>query len=228
MTAMALLEIWIFSELVNKARVVEDCAKKVALARELEEVVALFADYRVTWQGIALVGGIRIWCDTGASQSFIAFDEAVELGLRISDLAFDLHVHTPSLTVVTRLGCRKIPFKIEDRSFVHDLIWLLMRERGAIVAKGYYLNSVMVNCSSEECQCYMLLAANVSGDEQRLDQIFVVRKFPEVFPEDIPEFPPQREIEFVVDLVSGAEPVSIALYKMNLIELAELKIQLDE
>ncbi|XP_057760598.1 uncharacterized protein LOC130980975 [Arachis stenosperma] len=180
--------------------------------------------------------------DTRASHSFIAFDKATELGLRISDLAFNLHVHTPSQTVVTRLSCRQIPFKIEDRSFVHDLFYLLMLglemilgfdwlsknrvlldcfERsihfmlegkgGVVVAEGSYLNSVMVKCSGKECQFYILLATNALGDEQKLDRISVVREFSEVFSEDIPKFSPQREIEFVIDLVPGARPVSITL-----------------
>ncbi|XP_072071794.1 uncharacterized protein [Arachis hypogaea] len=98
-------------------------------------------------------------------------------------------------------------------------------ENGAVVATGYYLNSVMVHYSGEECQDYILLAANALGDAQNLDQIPVVRDFPEVFPEDIPEFPPQREIEFTIELVPGARPVSIAPYRMAPIELAELKTQ---
>ncbi|XP_016195643.1 uncharacterized protein LOC107636661 [Arachis ipaensis] len=101
-------------------------------------------------------------------------------------------------------------------------------ENGAVVATGYYLNSVMVYCSGKECQGYILFAANALGDAQNLDQIPVVKDFPEVFPEDIPEFPPQRKIEFVIELVLGARPVSIAPYRMTLIELAKLKTQLKE
>ncbi|XP_015950033.1 uncharacterized protein LOC107474899 [Arachis duranensis] len=101
-------------------------------------------------------------------------------------------------------------------------------EGGAVVAEGYYLNSVMVNCSGEECQGYILLAVNALGDEQKLDHIPIVRDFPEVFPEDIPKFQPQREIEFVIDLVPGAGSVSVAPYRMATIELAELKSQLEE
>ncbi|XP_020964347.1 uncharacterized protein LOC110265629 [Arachis ipaensis] len=132
--------------------------------------------------------------DTGASHSFITFDKVEELGLKISELAFDLYVHTPYQTVVTRSGCRQISFKIGDRKFVHDLICLPMfmpeGERGAVVAECYYLNSVLVNYSEKECQGYILLAANALGDEQKLDRIPVVRDFPKVFPEDIPEFLP--------------------------------------
>ncbi|XP_072076571.1 uncharacterized protein [Arachis hypogaea] len=92
-------------------------------------------------------------------------------------------------------------------------------ENKAVVATGYYLNSVMVHYSGEECHGYILLAANALGDAQKLDQIPVVKDFPEVFPEDIPEFPPQRKIEFAIELVSGAGPVSIEPYRMAPTEL---------
>ncbi|XP_016166031.1 uncharacterized protein LOC107608808 [Arachis ipaensis] len=153
------------------------------------------------------------WYDTGALHSFISFAKVEELGLKVSELAFELHVHTPHQAVVTRSGCRQ---------FIPEV------ENGAVIAKGYYLNSVMGYCSGEECQCYILLVANALGDAQNLDQILVVRDFPKVFLEDIPEFPPHREIEFTIELVLGAGPVSIAPYRMAPIELAELKAQLEE
>jgi len=49
-----------------------------------------------------------------------------------------------------------------------------------------------------------------------------------VFPEDVPGLPPSREIEFSIDLVPGAGPMSIAPYRMNLIELVELKKNIEE
>ena len=51
----------------------------------------------------------------------------------------------------------------------------------------------------------------------------IVREFLEVFPEDISDLPPKREIEFSIDLVPGDGPISIAPYRMSPIELAELK-----
>ncbi|XP_072074016.1 uncharacterized protein [Arachis hypogaea] len=98
-------------------------------------------------------------------------------------------------------------------------------ENGAVVSTWYYLNSVIVHCSGEECQGYIMFVANALGDAQNLDHIPVVRDFLEVFPEDIPEFPPQREFEFSIELVPRAGPMSIAPYRMAPIELAELKTQ---
>jgi len=56
----------------------------------------------------------------------------------------------------------------------------------------------------------------------------VVQEFMDVFPDEIPELPPKREIEFVIDLIPGADPVSISPYRMAPTELAELKKQLED
>jgi len=53
--------------------------------------------------------------------------------------------------------------------------------------------------------------------------MFVVQEFKDVFPNEIPGLPPKREIEFAIDLIPGAGPVSISPYRMAPAELAELK-----
>jgi hypothetical protein len=47
-----------------------------------------------------------------------------------------------------------------------------------------------------------------------------------VFPDDLPRMPPERAIEFKIELQPGTAPISKALYKMSPVELKELKIQL--
>ncbi|KAA0055519.1 ty3-gypsy retrotransposon protein [Cucumis melo var. makuwa] len=56
----------------------------------------------------------------------------------------------------------------------------------------------------------------------------VVRDYPDVFPEELPELPPHREIEFAIELEPGTVPISRASYRMALAELKELKVQLQE
>jgi hypothetical protein len=51
----------------------------------------------------------------------------------------------------------------------------------------------------------------------------VVKEFPDVFFEDLPGLPPDREIEFSIDLLLGTTPISKAPYRMALVELEELK-----
>ena len=61
-----------------------------------------------------------------------------------------------------------------------------------------------------------------------MDEILVVMEFLDVFPDDIVELPPDREVEFTIDLIPGTEPISIPPYRMAPIELRELKAQLEE
>ena len=56
----------------------------------------------------------------------------------------------------------------------------------------------------------------------------LLREYVDVFPDEIPGMPPQRDIDFRIDLVPGAEPISRAPYRMTTQELSELKLQLEE
>jgi hypothetical protein len=62
--------------------------------------------------------------------------------------------------------------------------------------------------------------------ERRLEDIHVVQEFPDVFPDDLSGMPPERAIEFKIELQPGTTPISKAPYKMSREELVELKIQL--
>eukprot|EP00253_Pinus_taeda_P011096 PITA_11096 len=60
------------------------------------------------------------------------------------------------------------------------------------------------------------------------DNIPIIREFADVFPEEIPGLPPKRNIDFTIELIPGAAPVSRAPYRMSVPELTELKMQLQE
>jgi hypothetical protein len=61
-----------------------------------------------------------------------------------------------------------------------------------------------------------------------LEDVQVVHEFSDVFPEDLPGMPPERAIEFKIELQPGMAPIAKALYKMSPLELEELKVQLHE
>ncbi|GKC14060.1 putative reverse transcriptase domain-containing protein [Tanacetum coccineum] len=64
------------------------------------------------------------------------------------------------------------------------------------------------------------------SDEKRLEDIPVVREFPEVFPEDLPGLPPVRQVEFQIDLIPRATLVAQAPYRLAPSEMQELSNQL--
>ncbi|GJY26917.1 putative reverse transcriptase domain-containing protein [Tanacetum coccineum] len=64
--------------------------------------------------------------------------------------------------------------------------------------------------------------------EKRLEDIPVVKEFPDVFPEDLPGLPPVRQVEFQIDLIPGAAPVARTPYRLAPSEMQELSNQLQE
>lgn len=56
----------------------------------------------------------------------------------------------------------------------------------------------------------------------------MVNDFLEVFPEDLPGLPTDRELEFEIELMPGTTPISKMPYRMAQVELKELKVQLQE
>ncbi|XP_073308262.1 uncharacterized protein [Primulina huaijiensis] len=75
---------------------------------------------------------------------------------------------------------------------------------------------------------YLIYAIDISKKEPSLSDIPVAKEFPDVFPDEIPDFPPHREVEFSIDLVPGTAPISKAPYRMAPLELKELKEQLQD
>ncbi|GJX99001.1 reverse transcriptase domain-containing protein [Tanacetum coccineum] len=79
---------------------------------------------------------------------------------------------------------------------------------------------------SRGCQVFIIQVMEKKSDEKRLEDIPVVREFPEVFPEDLPGLPPVRQVEFQIDLIPGTAPVARAPYRLAPSEMQELSNQL--
>ena len=77
-------------------------------------------------------------------------------------------------------------------------------------------------------QGYLAYAIELRDSGSRLEDIPVVREFSDIFPEDLPGIPLDREIDFQIELGSRTEPISKAPYSMAPLELKELKVQMEE
>ena len=78
------------------------------------------------------------------------------------------------------------------------------------------------------CEAYLAYVIDTRKAEPSLSDIPTVSDYPDVFLEEMPGLPPQREIEFAINVVQGATPASITRYRMSPMELKELKLQLQE
>ncbi|GJU22884.1 putative reverse transcriptase domain-containing protein [Tanacetum coccineum] len=68
--------------------------------------------------------------------------------------------------------------------------------------------------------------AKDKSEEKQLEDVPIVREFPEVFPKDLLGIPPARQVEFQIDLVPGVAPVARAPYRLAPSEMKELAEQL--
>nr|GEZ57329.1 hypothetical protein [Tanacetum cinerariifolium] len=77
---------------------------------------------------------------------------------------------------------------------------------------------------------YLFVAQVVEKEpaERRLEDVPVICKFSDVFPEDFPGLPPPRQVEFEIELVPGVAPVTRAPYRLAPSEIKELAKQLQE
>ncbi|MCI84522.1 cellular nucleic acid-binding protein, partial [Trifolium medium] len=60
-------------------------------------------------------------------------------------------------------------------------------------------------------------------EKSKVGALPVVCEFPDVFPDDISDLPPEREVEFAIDVVPDTSPISMAPYRMSAAELEKLK-----
>ncbi|KAM2088514.1 hypothetical protein ACFX1T_032585 [Malus domestica] len=81
---------------------------------------------------------------------------------------------------------------------------------------------------SKGCQGYLAHVVLNDVDSGSVEEVGVVRHYPDVFPDDLPGLPPDRDVEFSIDLLPSTNPISLAPYRMAPAELRELKIQLQE
>lgn len=77
-------------------------------------------------------------------------------------------------------------------------------------------------------EAFLCLIKDLSTEGEEIQQIPVVREFPDVFPDEVPGMPPEREVEFTIDLIPGSAPISKTPYRMSPKEMQELKNQLQE
>ena len=78
------------------------------------------------------------------------------------------------------------------------------------------------------CEGFLAVVRDCERSIGEVSGVSVACEFLDVFPKELLGLPPNQEIEFCIDLVVEARPISIPLYRMALTELKELKDQLQE
>ena len=75
------------------------------------------------------------------------------------------------------------------------------------------------------CETFLDVILDSKRGQVNVEKIPVVREFPDVFPEELPGIPLEREVNLAIEIVQGTVPMSRAPYRMAPTELKELKSQ---
>ncbi|KAL0447300.1 UNVERIFIED_CONTAM: RNA-directed DNA polymerase [Sesamum latifolium] len=165
----------------------------------------------------------------------MSHDFASRVHASIEPLGHDLCVSMPAGGVIlANRVVRSCPVVVEGVTLYADLVVINLREFDVILGMDWLAsNHAVVDCQTKE------VAVEINGQmktvivgERKVSpgvlEVPVVREFPDVFPEELPGLPPHREVDFEIETIPGAAPISIAPYRMAPSELKELKKQLEE
>lgn len=96
-----------------------------------------------------------------------------------------------------------------------------------MLAKGIFISCIKARkLISKGCVYHLVKVRDVESKVLPIESIPVVNECFDIFPNDLPGVPPEREINFGIYLLPDTQPISIRPYRMALVELKELKEQL--
>ncbi|GKD18907.1 putative reverse transcriptase domain-containing protein [Tanacetum coccineum] len=110
-----------------------------------------------------------------------------------------------------------MPIKLGSFDVVIGMDWLSKYHARIIYDEKVVY--IPINGETLIIRVFVIHVMEKKSDEKRLEDITVVREFPEVFPEDLPGLPPIRQVEFQIDLIIGTTPVARAPYRLALLEM---------
>ena len=147
-------------------------------------------------------------------------------------------VQTPGSLIKSNLVCRDLEININGVYFPASLILIESEKLDIILGMNWLTQyQVCINCATREVTLISLngqttksyARKNIPKQElvftavAELELIPMVSEYPNIFPEELPGMPPDRELEFAIDVVPGTAPLYKKYYRMPSSELVELK-----
>ncbi|GJR74529.1 putative reverse transcriptase domain-containing protein [Tanacetum coccineum] len=156
--------------------------------------------------------------DYGADFSFISTKFAPILNMKsnIANPGYVIEIADGKKVKADRIirGCK---LKLGSSLFTIDLIPL-----------GHSMDGEILRVHGERVEESTKALKNAKVDEPKISDISVVREFVKVFPDDLKGLPPQRQVEFRIELIPRATPVAKSPYRLAPSKMQELSEQLKE
>jgi hypothetical protein len=182
--------------------------------------------------------------DSGASHSLITSKFVVKHNLPIANIKHTMLVSSPGGETRTKLICPTVSISIKEIDFLLNLI--LLDSKGIDIILGMdWLSRYdgVIQCAKKVVRLTkkdgttVEFIAAVQADQASmlsqmkvaaLEEILVVQEYLDVFPKELLGMPPDRDIEFLTELLPRTPPISKRPYRMPINDLVELKKQLDD
>jgi hypothetical protein len=181
---------------------------------------------------------------SGASHSFISTKFSAKCQLPFHHTNGGITISTPGGRVATYQINRHVPIKFGSLIIKTTLLILGLDSVDIILGTDWLarhqavldIAARAIEIHSPTCGETTLYLPNQGCTrscaftmiESPIEKIPVVCDYPDVFPDELPGMPPDRDIEFAIELQPGTAPISKRPYRMPPAELAELKKQLQE
>jgi hypothetical protein len=177
--------------------------------------------------------------DSGALHTFISAEYVAKYSIPLCTMPSSMLVNSPRGNMRAVYQCLVVKIQIMGREFCANPIVLKSSVIDIILGMGWltkynaiihYSKRSVILTSSEgerfEFVATLTSAANCAVNQLKADlikDIRVVCEYLDVFPDELPGMPPERDIEFFIDLLPGTAPIAKRPYRMSVGELEELK-----
>jgi hypothetical protein len=182
--------------------------------------------------------------DSGASHSFISQKFSAKCQLPFCHTKGSFMIATPGGKIATNQLIRSVPISMGSKIFTTTLLILGLEGMDIILGVDWMTQHRVVldvaaraleirSPTSEDLVLYLPSQDSTQSCafammESPVKKIPVVCEYTDVFPDELLGMPPDRDIEFAIELQPGTAPISMRPYRMPPAELAELKKQLQE
>ncbi|WVZ80239.1 hypothetical protein U9M48_027732 [Paspalum notatum var. saurae] len=169
--------------------------------------------------------------DTGATHSFITRSYAEQNNIPISYMKRSMVVASPGGEINTSSICSRVGIKLRGVEFSAKLIVIDSMSIDIILGMDTLEKwGVKIDCAQRTVHLAALdgqevgiSASSPSGylhqmEARPTDGIRIVCDYPDVFPDELPGRPPDRDIEFLIELLPGTAPIAMRQYRMAPIE----------
>jgi hypothetical protein len=191
----------------------------------------------------------KVLFDTGATHSFVTATWVEMHNISVESLMPPMRVNSVGGKVQADKICSNVRVEIRGIGFPSDLIVINTHGVDVILGMNWLMKyEANVSCDKrtltlksppgEKVVAELRMPKTAKGDCHQisvnskkanpLEIIRVVSNFPDVFPEELTGMPPERKVEFAIELIPGTAPISKRAYRVFGPELVELKKQIDE